>query len=258
MRTSISILFICVYLLLFFSLNDSILAQNKTESSAQLSSSNGDFSPVPGEEEQSQRRANRKFFIGGLGANGFHWLVIGHQLSQRFALNLLWQEQRTVQRFDLHLSGVQPDLSGQFTLTNHEKKQRQIGLQFEWFPFANPYFFAVGIGLETFTEKQRKTLTWVPIGATQEHDWNVLQKKGFISGGAGFRYFFSSGFFIHFGGNLLLYLNKSYQAHRGAYVANTYWDPRQFQQDWMEPDKIGRDRQSGYGAQVQIMLGFAF
>lgn len=123
MRTNISILFISVYILLSLALNDSIPAQDKVESSVKSASLNGDRSANAGEEDQLQRRASRKFFLGGIGASGFNWLGLGHQLSQRFALTLLWQEQRTIQRFDLQLNGVQSDLSAQFTLTNHEKSK---------------------------------------------------------------------------------------------------------------------------------------
>ncbi|MGJ4790281.1 hypothetical protein [Leptospira koniambonensis] len=224
---------------------------------AAFAQGNNDFAPVPGELEQAGRRSSRKFFIGGFTANGLSWFGSGIQFSSKLAASLQWQEQRVIQRFDLDVNGVQPDLSGVFTLTNSEKIQRQLALQMEWFPFSGPYYFAAGAGLETYSEKQRKTEGYVPGGNYRDYAWNISQQKLFLSAGAGFRYIFTSGFFIHVGGNILFYPERGTHEQRGSYATNTSWDYRQLQKDWQEPEKEARSHQNPYGAQLQILFGIA-
>ncbi|TGL61091.1 hypothetical protein EHQ64_11345 [Leptospira sarikeiensis] len=216
-----------------------------------------DLAPVPGELEQAKRREVRKFFVGGFTANGLSWFGAGYQYSSKIALSFQWQEQRVIQRFDLDATAVQADLSGVLTLTNSEKIQRQLALQLEWFPFSGPYYFAAGGGLENYSEKQRKTEAYVPSGNYKDYSWDFSQQKLFLSAGAGFRYIFPSGFFIHVGGNLLLYPNRPTHENRGAYHTNYNWDYRQFQKDWDEPSKEAKSHQNLYGAQLQILFGIA-
>ncbi|TGK08595.1 hypothetical protein EHO60_14665 [Leptospira fletcheri] len=239
-------------------LSGSLFGKSQDADDASKSLRTLDPASLPIHSAQAERRAANRFFIGGIGADGFVWGGIGVQISGRFALSLQMQEQSSLQRFDLKMNLVPANLSGTFTLTQHERIQRQTGLQFEWFPFSNPYFFAFGAGLESFSEKQRKREIWFPYVSVQEHDWNLNQKRPFLSAGAGLRYLFGSSFFVHFGGNILLYLKQDYHVNRGAYYTSAIWDPTQFQQLWTEPDKEGKSRQSGYGAQIQILLGFYF
>lgn len=216
-----------------------------------------DLPPIPGEIDQANRRDAKRFFFGGFTANGLSWFGTGYQFSSKIAVSLQWQEQRTIQRFDLDVTGVQSDLSGMFTLTNSEKIQRQASVQLEWFPFSGPYYFAAGIGTESYIEKQRKTELQVPIDRYSDYTWNISQQRGFVSLGAGFRYVFPSGFFIHLGGNILGYPNRHTHEQRGAYSSNYNLDYRQVQKDWQEPEKEARDRQNSYGAQLQLLFGIA-
>ncbi|TGK02567.1 hypothetical protein EHQ53_13775 [Leptospira langatensis] len=216
-----------------------------------------ELAPIPGEWEQADRRAKRKIFAGGFTANGLSWFGAGYQFSSKLALSLQWQEQRDIQRFDLDLSGVQSNLSGTFTLTNSEKIQRQTSLQLEWFPFSNPYYFAGGVGIESYLEKQRKTETLYPTGVYTDYAWSISQQKLYFSAGSGFRYIFPSGFFIHLGANLLFYPNRPTSVVRDAYDSNAAWDSRELQKNWNEPEKEARQHSNPYGAQLQILFGLA-
>ncbi len=240
---------------LIFLLSSSSYAQGNTNLKA--GGNQQDLAPIPGEIDQINRREKKRFFLGGFSANGLSWFGTGFQFSPKFALSLQWQEQRVIQRFDSDVSGVQSDLSGLFTVTNSEKIQRQLSLQLEWFPFAGPYYFAAGAGLENYLEKQRKTETFVPTGDYKDYAWSISQQRGFVSAGAGFRYVFPSGFFIHMGGNLLVYPNRPTHEQRGSYSSNANWDYRDFQKAWQEPEKEARDHQNLYGAQLQVLFGIA-
>ncbi|TGK06589.1 hypothetical protein EHO59_00140 [Leptospira semungkisensis] len=213
--------------------------------------------PIPGELEQADRRAKRKIFAGGFTANGLSWFGAGYQFSSKLALSLQWQEQRQIQRFDLDLSGVQTNLSGTFTLVNSEKIQRQTSIQLEWFPFSSPYYFAGGVGVESYLEKQRKSETLYPTGIYTDYAWNVSQQKLYVSAGSGFRYIFPSGFFIHMGANILFYPNRPVHIVRDAYDSNAAWDAREFQKDWNEPAKEAKQHTNPYGAQLQLLFGIA-
>lgn len=249
MKIYYSCLRILVFLLLF---SGSVFAQGPAKGGGVQ-----ELPPIPGEKDQSNRREAKRFLIGGFTASGFSWFGTGYQLDSRFAITAHWQEQRSIQRFDLDATGLQTDLSGVLTLTNSEKIQRQTSIQLEWFPFSGPYYFSAGLGLENYFEKQRRTEVLIPLVLYKDYEWNLSQQRGFLSLGAGFRYIFPSGFFIHLGGNLLGYPERSTHEQRGSYSSNTSWDYRQLQKDWQEPEKEARDRQGIYGAQIQFLIGIA-
>ncbi|PJZ69094.1 hypothetical protein CH373_17635 [Leptospira perolatii] len=248
MKSRISIFLIILFFLLATA---SVSAQN---------SSGGGNGAIPGEEDQASRRSSKKFFVGGFifnKFNGLNWIGFGYQFSSKLAISFQGNEQRRISRFDLDLIGAQGSTAS-FTLTNSEEIQRQAMLQLEWFPFANPYYVGVGAGTETFSKIERTTNTSTLINDVKYYDWSLLQKRTFASIGAGFRYLFPSGFFVHLGGNFLGYLGTNSHPQHGAYISNSYWDPASFEKAWKSPNAEAKDHQNAYGMQLQVLVGISF
>ncbi|AOP33048.1 hypothetical protein A0128_03730 [Leptospira tipperaryensis] len=210
---------------------------------------------------QNERRAQKRFYVGGFGINELSWLQAGYNLSGRFSISFLAHQRHRADHFDLDRTAYHTGAVA-FSLQNKDFTQNQYTIALEWFPFTIPYYFSIGVGQEFYFQRDRKSEFWVySDGSAEGRTWqySISNKRAFVAPGAGLRYVFSSGIFLNGGFNVLMFTNSSAHIQReDLSFYNQKPDPATLERIWKDGKEKELDRAKGIGIQLFLSAGISF
>ncbi|TGK45082.1 hypothetical protein EHQ12_00700 [Leptospira gomenensis] len=214
----------------------------------------------PSDEIQPELRERKRIYLGGFGIRELSWFQVGYNLSPRFSLSFSFHQRHKANHFDLDRTGFPPGGTS-FSLRNLDFTLNQYTIALEWFPFSNPYFLSVGLGQESYFQRDTKNeFSVYSDGSADGRAWtySIDNRRFFLAPGAGLRYVFSSGLYLNGGFSVLFFLNDSGRVHRENFAFyGQRPDPVVSERLWKDGKEQERDRARGIGVQLFLSAGIS-